>query len=146
VRAPRTTPPRLRADAGFTLIEVSVVTAIVGLLAVAGWPGFSDYMTRARRADAVAALTKVQVAQEAFHAHHGLYAGQLSSLVGAAASASPQGLYTIALRSDGPTRYEALATARADGPMAADAACAVMNLRVQDGLPDFGPTPRCWNR
>jgi len=136
----------LRCGAGFTLVEVSVVTAIVGLLAVAGWPGFSDYLTRARRADAVAALTKVQIAQEAFHAHHGLYAGQLSSLVGAAASASPEGRYAIVLRSDGPAHYEALATARADGPMAADAACAVMKLRVQDGLADFGPTPRCWNR
>ena len=142
----RPTRPRLRAGAGFTLIEVSVVAAVVGVLAVAGWPALSDYMTRARRADAVAALTKVQIAQEAFHAHHGLYAGQLSNLVGAAAGASPQGLYAIVLRSDGPTSYEALATAQADGPMAADAACAVMTLRVQDGQPDFGPTPRCWNR
>jgi type IV pilus assembly protein PilE len=146
VTAARTSLRRLGRGAGFTLVEVSVVSAIVGLLAVAGWPSLSDYLTRARRADAVAALTKVQIAQEAFHAHHGLYAGQLSSLVGAAASASPQGLYAIVLRSDGPARYEALATARADGPMGGDVACAVMQLRVQDGLPDFGPTPRCWNR
>ena len=144
--AARTTPPKQRAGAGFTLVEVSVVTAVVGVLAVAGWPALNDYLTRARRADAVTALTKVQVAQEAFHAHHGLYAAQLSSLVGAAAGTSPQGLYTIVLRSDGPARYEALATARADGPMAVDAACAVMKLQVQDGQPDFGPTPRCWNR
>ena len=132
--------------AGFTLVEVSVVTAIVGLLAVTGWPALSDHLTRARRSDAVAALTKVQIAQEAFHANHGLYSGQLSSLVGASAITSPEGLYAIVLRSDGPARYEALATARADGPMAGDAACAVMKLRVQDGQPEFGPTPRCWNR
>jgi len=123
-----------------------MVTAVVGVLAVAGWPALNDYLTRARRADAVTALTKVQVAQEAFHAHHGLYAAQLSSLVGAAASASPQGLYAIVLRSDGPTGYEVLDTARPDGPMATDAAVGVLKLRLQDGLPDFGPTPRCWNR
>jgi type IV pilus assembly protein PilE len=138
--------PRRGGGAGFTLVEVCVVTAIVGLLAVCSWPALGDYLTRSRRADAVAALTKVQLAQEAFHANHGVYAGQLSSLVGAAASASPEGLYAIVLRSHGPTSYEALATARADGPMASDAACAVMRLRVQHGLPDFGPTLRCWNR
>ena len=135
-----------RASTGFTLIEVCVVIAVVGVLAAVSWPSFHDSITRARRADAVVALTRLQWAQEAFMSNHGLYAGQLSSLAGAGAGTSPEGLYAIALRGDGAAGYEASATARADGLMTRDEACAVMTLRVQDGVAHFAPTARCWNR
>lgn len=131
---------------GFTLIELSVVCAVVGVLATIAWPSLQDYLDRSRRADAVVALTKVQIAQEAFMAHHGLYASELAHLVGAASLSSPEGRYRIALHAAGPTGYEAEARARADGPMAADTACAVLKLQVEDGMARFGPSPRCWNR
>ncbi|MEO7852336.1 MAG: type IV pilin protein [Rubrivivax sp.] len=138
--------PARACRSGFTLIELCVVCAVVGLLATVAYPSLQDYINRSRRADAVVALTRVQLAQEAFMAHHGLYAGELAHLVGAAAPSSPEGRYRIALRGTGPTGYEAEARARPDGPMAADTACAVLLLRVDDGMAQFGPSPRCWNR
>ena len=42
--------------------------------------------------DAVAALLRVQIAQESHRAHHGLYAAQLQALRGAAASRTRSGI------------------------------------------------------
>jgi type IV pilus assembly protein PilE len=136
--------PRRRA-AGFTLVELCVVLAVSGVLAAMAWPSLQSQLQRGRRADAVTALMRVQIAQENHRAHHGLYASQLPVLVGAAAPRSSEGLYDIELIGGG-DRYEARATARAGSAAAGDRSCAVLSLQVRDGLVDFAPSPRCWNR
>lgn len=130
---------------GFTLVELCVVLALAGLLVAVAWPSYQSQLQRGRRADAVAALLRVQIAQESHRAHHGLYAAQLQALAGATSPISGQGLYDIAL-SGGGERYEARATARAGSAAASDAACTELRLQVRDGLADFAPSARCWNR
>lgn len=130
---------------GFTLVELCVVLALAGLVAAAAWPSYRSQLQRGQRGDAVAALLRVQAAQESHRAHHGLYAAQLQALVGAGATLSSQGLYDIAL-SGGGSGYEARASARAGSVAAADDACAELRLQVHDGLADFAPSARCWNR
>lgn len=133
------------AGRGFTLVELCVVLALTGLLATVAWPSWQAQLQRGYRADAVAALMRVQLAQESFRAHHGLYATQLNVLVGAAAPVSAQGLYDIEIAGGG-DRYEARARARAGSAVASDGACAVLSLQVRDGLSDYAPSARCWNR
>jgi type IV pilus assembly protein PilE len=130
---------------GFTLVELCVVLAITGLLAAAAWPSFQSQLQRGRRADAVAALMRVQIAQESHRANHGLYAAQLGALNGATARRSREGLYDIELDGGG-DRYEVRATARTDGAAASDAACATLRLQVREGIAAFAPSARCWNR
>ena len=127
---------------GFTLVELCVVLVVSGLLAAAAWPSWQSQLQRGRRADAVAALMRVQMAQENHRAHHGLYAARLDALKGAAATLSSQGLYDIEL-SGGGDRYEARASAHPGSGAAGDAACAVLRLQVRDGLADFAPSLRC---
>ena len=131
---------------GFTLVELCVVLAVAGVLATVAWPSLQAQLQRGRRADAVAALLRVQLAQENYRSHHGLYASQLGVLVGAAAPRSSEGLYDIELLGTGGERYEARATARAGSVVAGDAGCTVLSLQVRDGLAEFAPSPRCWNR
>jgi type IV pilus assembly protein PilE len=138
VRGPCTT--------GFTLVELCVVLAIAGLLTTIAWPSLQSQLQRSRRADAVAALMRVQLAQESYRANHGLYATQLAVLTGASAGRSREGLYDIELQGDGPNRYEARARARPGSVVASDRACAVMSLQVREGMAEFAPSPRCWNR
>jgi type IV pilus assembly protein PilE len=54
-------PNRFRKAKGFTLIEIMVTVAIVGILAAIALPNYTSYVARARRADARAQL--VQAAQ-----------------------------------------------------------------------------------
>jgi type IV pilus assembly protein PilE len=135
-----------RRSPGFTLVELSVVLAVAGVLASLAWPSLQGHLQRSRRADAVAALMRVQLAQESYRAHHGLYAAQLLGLQGASSSRSGEGLYDIELVGDGPNRYEARALARTGSVVANDTACAVMSVVVREGMAEFMPTARCWNR
>jgi type IV pilus assembly protein PilE len=139
------TRPR-RGHAGFTLVELGVVLALTGVLATIAWPSLQAQLQRGLRADAVAALMRVQLAQENYRAHHGLYATQLALLAGASAGRSREGLYDIELVNDGPERYEARARARPGSAVAGDTACAVMSLLVREGWVEFAPSARCWNR
>jgi len=135
-----------RLRRGFSLVEICVVLALTGIVATLAWPSFQSQLQRGRRADGVAALLRVQMAQESYRAHHGLYATQLAALRGASASHSAQGLYDIEMAGDGITRYEALARARPGSPVALDRDCAVLRLHVRDGQAEFAPSRQCWNR
>jgi type IV pilus assembly protein PilE len=136
---------RRRHGPGFSLVELCVVLAVVGVLASIAWPSMHSQLQRGRRADAVAALTRVQLAQESYRANNGLYATQLQGLRGASSARSGEGWYDIELFGDGAGRYEARAVARAGTAVASDTACAIMSLQVRDGLAEFAPSARCWN-
>jgi type IV pilus assembly protein PilE len=128
---------------GFTLIEVLIVCAIVGVLAAVALPSLRGHDHRAGRLDGVEALTRVQQAQEQYRSAHGLYAGQLSALIGTSPR-SPQGRYEISLDLNGGEAY--LATARALGPQAEDPGCSALTLQVKQGFAQVGPHPGCWLR
>ena len=57
--------------AGFTLIELMIVVAIVGLLAALAMPAFQDYMIRARVSEGLhlASPAKKVVQENAYHAN-----------------------------------------------------------------------------
>lgn len=133
-----------RRHRGFTLIEVAIVAAVAALLVAVAWPSQKAQLQRARRADAVAALTRVHVAQEQYRAHHGLYAPTLAVLVGAASPRSPEGHYDIAIETVDGESVRVAAAAR--GAQAGDGECARLTLALNQGLADHGPSARCWNR
>lgn len=62
-------------QAGFTLIELMIVVAIVGILAAIAWPAYQNYVESARRADAQGALMSLANAMERFHTTNRTYAG-----------------------------------------------------------------------
>lgn len=65
---------RKKSIRGLTLIELLMVILIVGILAAIAVPTYSNYMIRARRADAKTALEQVRAAQEMWRAEKGNYA------------------------------------------------------------------------
>lgn len=134
------------AASGYTLVEVAIVLSVAAILIGVAVPGALGMAQKSRRSDAVAALTRLQFAQERHHAAHGVYAADPRALIGASQVVSDARLYDIRLTEAAPDRYTAQAVARADGPQVRDTACAQIVLTVVGGVPEHGPTPDCWVR
>lgn len=66
--------PKLRKSAGFTLIELMVTVAIIGILAAIAVPAYGDYVTRGRIPDATSALAAKRVQMEQFFQDNHTYA------------------------------------------------------------------------
>lgn len=63
---------------GFTLLELVIVVAIVGILAAIAYPSYRDQGIRARRADAMAALDTAASALEKYRANRSFSYGGAS--------------------------------------------------------------------
>ncbi|MEA2102193.1 MAG: prepilin-type N-terminal cleavage/methylation domain-containing protein, partial [Thermodesulfobacteriota bacterium] len=58
---------------GFTLIELMIVVAIIGILAAVAIPAYTGHVTRTKRSEAVTALETVALYEEKNMAENGQY-------------------------------------------------------------------------
>jgi type IV pilus assembly protein PilE len=65
----------MRNPHGFTLIEIMVTIAIVGILAAIAIPQYSDYVTRSRLVEAQSKLSDTRVRLEQFFINNRTYVG-----------------------------------------------------------------------
>lgn len=63
---------------GFSLLELMMVVAIVGILAVVALPSYQSHITQSRRSDAQNSLLKWQLQQERYRISHNLYANAIA--------------------------------------------------------------------
>ena len=115
-------PSRCR---GFTSLELMIAVAVAGILSSLAYPSFVDQLTRARRVDAVAAVSAAQLAQERWRANRTSY-GSLADI--GIAGVSSAGHYTLQVTGSSATGYQILATAQ--GTQARDEACRNLRLEV----------------
>jgi len=71
-----------KKDEGFTLIELMIVIAIIGILAAIAIPQFSAYRQRSYNAAAQADLRNATTAQEAYFVDWSTYTGEDDALIG----------------------------------------------------------------
>jgi len=68
-------PIAVRRKDGFTLIELMIVVAIIGILATVAVPSFVRYQNRARRAESFANLGALAKSQKSYFAEYGIFVG-----------------------------------------------------------------------
>jgi type IV pilus assembly protein PilE len=129
---------------GFTLIELMITVAVVGILSAVALPSYQQYVRRANRQEAMLALSDIALRQERFRLDNGAYAGSLDDL---GFVPRPGAKYNYSLA--GVTANAYTANAIAIGSQLSDAACQAFSVR-QDGqrtASDDGggdATVSCW--
>ena len=68
-----------RPQSGFTLIELMVTVALIGVLTALAIPNFLAYQAKARRGEAYTNLSALARAQKTYHAEHGRFLDVLTS-------------------------------------------------------------------
>lgn len=121
---------------GFTLMELMIVVAIIGILASIVLPSYTDYLRSSRRADAQSDMLKIQLGMEKWRANNNTYSSNLSDA--GFTDNNPYYGYTITVTSA--SAYSIAATA--GGDQANDTGCTSLTLN-QSSLK--GPAA-CWKK
>ena len=135
---------RSRRTSGFTLIELMITVAVVGVLSAVAYPAYVDSVRKGRRSDAVSAITAVQQAQERYRSSNATYGTRFivssNALVGvgavgdtnaATSYSSPGAYYSLSISGTSATGYTILATAQ--GTQTSDSNCQYMQVQQSVG-------------
>ena len=124
---------------GFTLVEMMVVVAIIGILAVVAIHLYNKQTYRARRVDAINTLMSISLREERYRSSNTQY-GTLAQVWGGV-STTAEGFYTIAITNVSATSYTITATAV--GNQTNDTGCTSLVLSYSNGTMTRTPTS-CW--
>ncbi|HHJ12408.1 MAG TPA: prepilin-type N-terminal cleavage/methylation domain-containing protein [Chromatiales bacterium] len=137
------------ASCGFTLIELMIVFAIIGIIAAIAYPSYQEYINRTRRADGKAEMMNVAQLLERCFTRSGRYNGcdidkdgTVDSADGSITFTSDSGFYTLTVT---PTATAFTISAAPQGAHASDA-CGNLTLNDQGtrGVTGSKPVAECW--
>lgn len=116
---------------GFTLMEVMIVVAIIGILAAIAYPSYQDHLRKGRRASAQSYLLDLANRQEQFLIDNRSYAADATTLVAIPSEVSP--FYTVVTAAAGgpPPTYTITATPISGTPQASDVVLTINQVGVK---------------
>lgn len=124
---------------GFTLIELMITVAIVGILAAIAYPSYIDYVIKSGRSEGVAAVMRVANLQEQYYLDNRAFTTDMTKLgLGASPFMTEHGHYSVA--SAGTSAFTITATAKGN-QASRDSTCATITL-THAGIK--GPSTECW--
>ncbi|GAB3192651.1 type IV pilin protein [Hydrogenophaga aquatica] len=123
-----------KPSSGFTLIELMIAVAIIGILAAIALPAYQNYVREARRADAIAGLLDLQRQQERWRVNNPAYTS------GTGLTFPTSDFYDFAVSGTGTTTYTL--TASAKSTQTADTGCTTLSINQANTK---APTS-CWKR
>ena len=108
-----------RSAHGFSLIEVLVTLALVGLLCTVAYPSYQQHLIRTRRTEMQTFMLEVASREETFLLEHRAYADTLEALQ-LTLPTRLAAAYTVTLLKASETAYTLSATPHPQGPQAGD--------------------------
>jgi type IV pilus assembly protein PilE len=138
----------MRRTRGFTLIEVLIVVALLGILAGIAYPSYTDYILRSKISEAIGNLSDMRTKMEQYFLDNRTYVGACTTATVAPLPAGQNARYfSYACSNLSATTYTVTATGNASGGMngfvyTIDQA----NTRTTAGLPTgwTSPATSCW--
>lgn len=115
-----------RATRGFTLVELMIVVAIIGILGAIAYPSYTSSVARGRRADVQKVLLEASQYMQRYYVANNTYAGtngQPPALPGTLSStkgSSGATIYDVAVTAADQQAYTIKATRNVAGIMASD--------------------------
>lgn len=132
-----------KSSQGFTLIELVIAVAIVGILATIAYASYSTQIQHSRRSDALTSVGSISSSLERCYAQAYAYTGCTNAVAGI--TASQNGYYSIATAVAASTYT---VTATPVGGQAGDTSCAVIAVSNsgQSAANSHGAdaTKTCW--
>ena len=129
-----------RYQSGFTLVEVMIVVAIIGVLSALAYPNYTEHVRKGRRAEARAGLLQAAQWMERAATATGVYPKDISSHLKEVNS----GMYNIAAVNSGGATFTLTATPT--GVQETDK-CGTLTLEhTGERKVSKGDVAECWNK
>ncbi len=133
-----------------------IALVVIALLAAVAYPAYTSAIAKNRRAEGVAAMAAVQLAQERWRSSHDTYSDSFTDLKVGEYS-SPSGYYKLAISGNDEIGYTVTATAETGKAQASDTNCVRLQIQVErailtyrsgasDGALDASNQHKCWSR
>ena len=87
---------RIKGNHGFTLIELMIVVAIIGILAAIAIPNFMTYQAKARQSEAKVGLGGIFTTATSFFAENGTFSVSSAAALGYSPAGSPKYSFSYA--------------------------------------------------
>lgn len=133
----------MKKSAGFTLIELMIVIAVIAILIGIAVPAYNDQMRKSRRTEAKQILSDLQLKQEKWRSNNTTYATLAAPPTGIGTGGTTN-YYTIALTAASNTATGYILTATPTGDQVGDS-CGTLTLQMTAGVVTKLPsTGKCW--
>lgn len=142
--------PSPQRQRGFTLTEMMIVIAIIGIISAFAYPSYVEQVRKSKRSDAKIALQQIAQRQESHFIKNYSYASTLTAMGYAADTIpSPENDYQITIDSASATAYTLKATPASTSGQAQDKLCAAFTLdqmgrKIAKNNEGVVTTDKCW--